>query len=52
MHPIDGIGMVASNKCYVVMADGKVIGRVPQNIASRLVDKLRLLKIKGEKVNS
>ncbi|KAK9507538.1 hypothetical protein O3M35_007371 [Rhynocoris fuscipes] len=50
MQPIDGIGMVAANKCYTTMLDGKVIGRVPLNIASRLVDKLRMLKIKGEKV--
>uniref|UniRef100_A0A224XGY9 DNA-directed RNA polymerase subunit beta n=1 Tax=Panstrongylus lignarius TaxID=156445 RepID=A0A224XGY9_9HEMI len=49
MQPIDGIGMVAASKCYTTMLDGKIIGRVPQNIAGRVVDKLRIYKIRGEK---
>ncbi|KAJ8929577.1 hypothetical protein NQ314_017741 [Rhamnusium bicolor] len=35
---------------YVVQLDGRIIGYVPSNIAARLVDKLRLFKIKGKTV--
>lgn len=36
--------------CYTVVLDGKILGYVHQNVASRLVDKLRLKKIKGKEV--
>lgn len=35
---------------YSTQLDGKIIGYVSKKIAGRLVDKLRLLKIKGEKI--
>ncbi|KAG7209552.1 hypothetical protein KM043_015631 [Ampulex compressa] len=37
-------------EAYSVMLDGKLIGLIDDNIISRLVDKLRLLKIKGEEI--
>lgn len=40
----------ALTECSVVMLDGRVLGHVHQNTIGRLVDKLRVLKIKGEKV--
>ncbi|XP_034256310.1 DNA-directed RNA polymerase I subunit RPA2 [Thrips palmi] len=40
----------ALTECSVVMLDGRVLGHVHQNAIGRLVDKLRVLKIKGEKV--
>lgn len=33
------------NNCYTVILDGRVIGLVEENIVSRVVDKLRILKI-------
>jgi hypothetical protein len=50
MQPLTGVSMVSPKQCYIAMLDGRVIGRVPHNTAHRLVDKLRILKIKGEKV--
>lgn len=35
---------------YTVMLDGRILGHVRKNIASRLVDKLRIKKIKGQEV--
>lgn len=35
---------------YIVMLDGKLIGLIDDNIITRVTDKLRLLKIKGQEV--
>lgn len=35
---------------YTVILDGKILGHVTQNIASRLCDKLRIKKIKGTEI--
>lgn len=37
-------------ECCVVMLDGRILGHVHKNCVGRLVDKLRVLKIKGEQV--
>lgn len=34
--------------CFVVMLEGRMIGRVPDAAASRFVDKLRMLKIRKD----
>lgn len=52
MQPWNTSGMIPNKFCYVTMLDGRVIGHVPAMIAGRLVDKLRVLKIKGEKVSN
>ncbi|ENN77884.1 hypothetical protein YQE_05562, partial [Dendroctonus ponderosae] len=52
------IGMVALNyinrldliNCYVVQLDGRIIGYIPKEMASRIVDQLRLLKIEGKQI--
>ncbi len=36
--------------CFVVMLEGRILGRVPDSCAARFVDKLRILKVRGEKV--
>lgn len=36
--------------CYTVVLDGRILGHVQQNVASRLVDKLRSKKIKGKEI--
>lgn len=36
--------------CFVVMLEGRIVGRVSDKCASRFVDKLRMLKVRGEKV--
>ncbi|XP_011302385.1 DNA-directed RNA polymerase I subunit RPA2 [Fopius arisanus] len=38
------------NNSYTVLVDGNVIGLIEDDIITRVVDKLRLLKIDGEKV--
>ncbi|KAF7997189.1 hypothetical protein HCN44_005466 [Aphidius gifuensis] len=38
------------NTSYTVMLDGRIIGLIEDNIVSRIVDKLRMLKIAGKKV--
>ncbi|CAH1407605.1 unnamed protein product [Nezara viridula] len=50
MQPWNASGKIPNKLCYVTMLDGRVVGHVPYMIAGRVVDKLRLLKIKGEKV--
>lgn len=35
---------------YTVLLDGRILGYVPKNIAPRLVDKLRIKKIKGTEI--
>lgn len=50
MVPLKYAGTLDLNKSYVVQLDGKIVGYVPSTIAARLVDKLRLFKIKGKKV--
>ncbi|XP_014250350.1 DNA-directed RNA polymerase I subunit RPA2 [Cimex lectularius] len=52
MQPYSGIRMVSAKHCYITMLDGRVIGYVPHSIAGRLVNKLRIQKIKGDKVPS
>lgn len=49
MSPLD----VSENikDCYIVILDGKVIGRLQSNIAEKVVNRLRILKIDGDKVN-
>ena len=38
--------------CYMVILDGRVIGRVDMDLAPSLVNRLRMLKVLGqEKVN-
>lgn len=41
----------ALTECSVVMLDGRVLGHAHKSSVGRLVDKLRVLKIKGEKVS-
>lgn len=38
------------NQNYIVVLDGKVLGYIKKNIATTLVEQLRLYKIKGEEV--
>lgn len=40
------------NNSYTVLLDGRVIGLIEDAIVSRVVEKLRLLKIEGEEVRS
>ena len=49
-----GLGMIpvgesrlspSISRCFVIMLEGKIVGRVPDADASRLVDKLRILKV-------
>lgn len=35
------------SECYVVMLEGRVLGRVGDRSAARFVDKLRMLKVRG-----
>uniref|UniRef100_A0A182Q1G0 DNA-directed RNA polymerase subunit beta n=1 Tax=Anopheles farauti TaxID=69004 RepID=A0A182Q1G0_9DIPT len=51
MHPIDApseLGGPPSEQTYVVMLEGKVIGRFPRAAARLALQKLRQLKIEGE----
>lgn len=41
---------VPPSACYIVMLDGRLVGRVPRQSANRFVEKLRMLKIQGQKV--
>lgn len=50
MVPLKYAGTLDLKSSYVVQLDGMIVGYVPSNIAARLVDKLRLFKIKGKKV--
>lgn len=50
MVPLKYAGMLVLKNSYVVQLDGRIIGYVPSDIIARLVDKLRLFKIKGKKV--
>lgn len=50
MQPLSAVRMVPVRLCYVTMLDGRVIGHIHHALAARLVDKLRILKIKGEQV--
>jgi hypothetical protein len=50
LQPLDHDFGVPPSACYTVSLDGRVVGRVPHASAARFVDKLRTLKIQGEKV--
>lgn len=50
MQPLDR-GTAPPASSYITMLDGRLIGRIPHNAAYRVVEKLRVLKIKGEKVS-
>uniref|UniRef100_A0A146LJQ4 DNA-directed RNA polymerase subunit beta n=1 Tax=Lygus hesperus TaxID=30085 RepID=A0A146LJQ4_LYGHE len=50
MIPLNEPNILSKDKCFTVMLDGRVLGKVPQRSAGRLVDKLRMLKIEGLKV--
>lgn len=50
MVELKNVDTLNLKNCYVVQLDGKVIGYIPSNSASRIIDKLRLFKIKGEVV--
>lgn len=52
MLPLNGMRTIVlnHNKHYVVLLDGRVLGHVEKSEASRLVDKLRMLKIAGKRV--
>lgn len=52
MQPLEQSAGVPPNACYPVLLDGKVIGYLPFASANRFVQKLRFLKIFGEKVPS
>ncbi|KAK3916298.1 DNA-directed RNA polymerase I subunit RPA2 [Frankliniella fusca] len=57
---LSGLGMLPLNspvaqttslqECCIVMLDGRVLGHIHKNSIGRLVDKLRVLKVNGEKV--
>uniref|UniRef100_A0A1B6CSM5 DNA-directed RNA polymerase subunit beta n=1 Tax=Clastoptera arizonana TaxID=38151 RepID=A0A1B6CSM5_9HEMI len=47
--PLEYCSLPAAS-CYIVMLDGRLVGRVPKTAAHRLVEKLRVLKIKGKVV--
>ncbi|XP_054265624.1 DNA-directed RNA polymerase I subunit RPA2 [Macrosteles quadrilineatus] len=50
LQPLDHDLGVTPSACYVTSLDGRVVGRVPQASTARFVEKLRTLKIQGEKV--
>ncbi|XP_014274585.1 DNA-directed RNA polymerase I subunit RPA2 isoform X2 [Halyomorpha halys] len=50
MEPYDFIPKLRNKLCYVIMLDGRVVGRVLQTYAGHFVHKLRVLKIRGERV--
>ncbi|KAJ8978609.1 hypothetical protein NQ317_010067 [Molorchus minor] len=50
MVPLKYTDTLDLKNSYIVQLDGKIIGYVPSDIAARVVDKLRLFKIKGETV--
>lgn len=52
MIPNDEVGNLKLNfkYSYTTMLDGKILGYISSNIIQKFVDKLRLLKIKGEKI--
>ncbi|KAJ9588284.1 hypothetical protein L9F63_018336 [Diploptera punctata] len=51
MIPLNGVKIVLNhNKYYIVMLDGRVLGHVMKSEAARFVDKLRVLKIAGQRV--
>ena len=45
-------GSRSKSAWFVVMHEGRILGRVSDKHASRFVDKLRMLKVRGEKVPS
>ncbi|BES88059.1 Hypothetical protein polymerase [Nesidiocoris tenuis] len=52
MIPLNETIFSTKEKHYTAMLDGRVIGKVPERCAGRLVDKLRMQKIEGVKVPS
>lgn len=51
MIPIEDIRYSKdASTSFTVMHEGRILGRVPDNEASRFVDKLRILKVRGVKV--
>lgn len=38
-------------ECYKVILDGKILGYIPDEVAKKVVDKMRLMKIKNDKVS-
>lgn len=50
MTPLDTSSVHDVNKCYTVQLDGYILGYVSTSIANRLVDKLRMKKIKGTEI--
>lgn len=53
LQPVDTTdsGVLAKN-CYTALLDGRVIGRLPHASARSFAQKLRMLKIQGERVRS
>ena len=49
MVPQDGPDMNTNTQSYEVVLDGKVLGYVAKDQATQLVEKLRTLKVKGQK---
>ncbi|XP_035705824.1 DNA-directed RNA polymerase I subunit RPA2 isoform X2 [Folsomia candida] len=39
-------------ECYKVILDGKILGYIPDEVAKKVVDKMRLMKIKNDKVTT
>ncbi|CAG9773900.1 unnamed protein product [Ceutorhynchus assimilis] len=50
MVSLNYIGKIYLKNSYAVQLDGKMIGYIAQEKAARIVDRLRLLKIKGKEV--
>lgn len=42
--------LMSSENCYKVLLDGRIIGLVPLESASQVVNNLRVLKVKGKEV--
>eukprot|EP00094_Tigriopus_californicus_P000620 TCALIF_00602-PA protein Name:"Similar to POLR1B DNA-directed RNA polymerase I subunit RPA2 (Pongo abelii)" AED:0.03 eAED:0.03 QI:23/0.66/0.75/1/0.66/1/4/44/1177 len=50
MHPLGEVPEKVMKSCYHVVLNGKVLGFVARSHAQRIADKLRVLKIQGDRV--
>ncbi|XP_063964205.1 DNA-directed RNA polymerase I subunit RPA2-like [Lytechinus pictus] len=48
MTPLDAPLSHPVSSCYEVILDGRVLGYVPQDIATQLTSRLKILKVKGQ----
>ncbi len=52
MAPIGEYCPYPIKDCYRVILDGKILGFIPDQDSKKIVDKLRIMKIKNDKVCS